>query len=112
MTAEDQKAFEDEIYAFVGREVCPPTPARDDVNSAMIRQWTEIIGDSNPAYTDAAWAARSARGKTIAPRPFAHHQRPHRKPLRLQSLDDRNIAGNALFQDETAKKQHGNLMLS
>jgi uncharacterized OB-fold protein len=67
MTAEDQKAFEDEIYAFVGREVCPPTPARDDVNNAMIRQWTEIIGDSNPAYTDAAWAARSARGKTIAP---------------------------------------------
>lgn len=25
MTAEDLKAFEDEIYAFVGREVCPPT---------------------------------------------------------------------------------------
>ena len=67
MTAEDQKAFEDEIYAFVGREVCPPTPARDDVNTAMIRQWTEIIGDTNPAYTDAGWAANSARGKTIAP---------------------------------------------
>jgi uncharacterized protein len=67
MTAEDQKAFEDEIYAFVGREVCPPTPAKDDVNTAMIRQWTEIIGDTNPAYTNAEWAATSARGKTIAP---------------------------------------------
>ena len=67
MTAEDLKAFENEIYAFVGREVCPPTPARDDVNVAMIRQWTEIIGDTNPAYTDAQWAAHSARGKTIAP---------------------------------------------
>jgi uncharacterized OB-fold protein len=67
MTAEDHKAFEDEIYAFVGREVCPPTPAKDDVNSAMIRQWTEVIGDTNPAYTNAAWAAGSARGKTIAP---------------------------------------------
>ncbi|MCB1704918.1 MAG: bifunctional MaoC family dehydratase/OB-fold nucleic acid binding domain-containing protein [Halioglobus sp.] len=67
MTAEDQKAFEDEIYAFVGREVCPPTPAKDDVNSTMIRHWAEILGDSNPAYTDEAWAKNSARGKTIAP---------------------------------------------
>jgi uncharacterized protein len=67
MTAADLKAFEKEIHAFVGREVCPPTPARDDVNVAMIRQWTEIIGDTNPAYTDAQWAAHSARGKTIAP---------------------------------------------
>lgn len=67
MTDEDHKAFEDAIYAFVGREVCPPTPARDDVNTAMIRQWTEIIGDANPAYTDPAWARSNARGKTIAP---------------------------------------------
>jgi uncharacterized protein len=67
MTAEDLKAFEQEIYAFVGREVCPPTPARDDVNAAMIRQWTEIMGDTNPAYTDTQWAANSARGRTIAP---------------------------------------------
>lgn len=67
MTAEDLKAFEEKIYAFVGREVCPPTPGADDVNDAMIRQWTEIIDDANPAYTDANWAAQSARGKTIAP---------------------------------------------
>jgi uncharacterized OB-fold protein len=67
MTAEDLKAFEDEIYAYVGREVCPPTAAKDNVNTAMIRQWTEIIGDSNPAYNDDAWAAQSKRGKTIAP---------------------------------------------
>jgi uncharacterized OB-fold protein len=67
MTAEDQKAFEDEIYAFVGREVCPPTPAKDDVNHTMIRHWTEIIGDTNPAYTDETWAQSSARGRTVAP---------------------------------------------
>jgi uncharacterized OB-fold protein/acyl dehydratase len=67
MTADDLNTFEDAIYAFVGREVCPPTPARDAVSPAMIRQWTEIIGDANPAYTDAAWAAKSARGKPIAP---------------------------------------------
>lgn len=67
MTAEDLKAFEDEIYAYVGREVCPATPAKDNVNDAMIRQWTEIIGDTNPAYTDNAWATSSKRGSTIAP---------------------------------------------
>ena len=67
MTDEALKAFEAEIYAFVGREVCAPTPARDAVNPALIRQWTEIIGDANPAYTNDQWAASSARGKTIAP---------------------------------------------
>lgn len=67
MTAEDLKAFEDEINAFVGREVCAATPAKDDVNVSMIRQWTEIIGDTNPAYTDDTWAQNSNRGKTIAP---------------------------------------------
>jgi uncharacterized OB-fold protein/acyl dehydratase len=67
MSDNELKAFEEAIYAFVGREVCSPTPARDAVNTAMIRQWTEIIGDANPAYTDEQWAASSARGKTIAP---------------------------------------------
>ena len=67
MTANELNAFEDEINAFVGREVCPPTPAKDDVNTAMIRQWTEIIGDTNPADTNEAWAAKSTRGKSIAP---------------------------------------------
>jgi uncharacterized OB-fold protein len=67
MTAEELKAFEEEVYAFVGREVCPRTPAPDNVNAAMIRQWAEILGDTNPAYTNTEWAAQSARGRTIAP---------------------------------------------
>lgn len=67
MTPEEQQAFEEKIYAYVGRQVCPPTPARDDVNVTMIRHWTDVMGDTNPAYTDAQWAASSRRGKTIAP---------------------------------------------
>ena len=67
MTPEEQQAFEDRIYAYVGQQVCPPTPAKDAVNDAMIRHWAEAMGDSNPAYRDADWAAGSARGKTIAP---------------------------------------------
>jgi len=67
MTPEEQQAFEDQIYAYVGRQVCPPTPAKDDVNVSMIRHWTEAMGDTNPAYTNDEWAAQSQRGKTIAP---------------------------------------------
>jgi uncharacterized OB-fold protein/acyl dehydratase len=68
MNTEEQKAFEELIYSYVGKQVCPPrTPARDAVNEAMIRHWAEAIGDNNPAYTDPEWAAQSSRGKTIAP---------------------------------------------
>ncbi|MFT4519703.1 MAG: putative OB-fold protein [Halioglobus sp.] len=67
MNAEELKAFEDEINSFVGKEVYAATPAADDVNMPMIRQWAEVLGETNPAYLDADWAAKSARGKTIAP---------------------------------------------
>ena len=67
MNSEEQKAFEEKIYAFVGQDVCPPTRAPDDINMAMIRHWAEAIGDKNPAYTDPEWAANSSRGNTISP---------------------------------------------
>ena len=67
MTTDEQTNLESEIYAFVGQEVYPPTPAEDDVNAAMIRQWAEIMGDNNPAYLDQKWAEKSSRGNTISP---------------------------------------------
>ena len=67
MTPEEQKAFEDKIYTYVGKQVCPPTPAKDPVNQAMIRHWTEVMGDTNPAYGNSEWAKSSKRGKSIAP---------------------------------------------
>jgi len=67
MNEQEQKAFEDEIYAFVGKVVYPTTPAPDDINETMIRQWSEILGETNPAYLDADWAANSSRGHTISP---------------------------------------------
>ena len=67
MTPEEQQAFEDKVYAYVGRQVCPLTEAKDGVNASMIRHWAEVMGDTNPAYSDAEWAAASKRGKTIAP---------------------------------------------
>ncbi len=67
MNEQEQKAFEEEIYSFVGQVVYPTTPAPDDINETMIRQWSEILGETNPAYLDAEWAANSSRGHTIAP---------------------------------------------
>jgi uncharacterized OB-fold protein/acyl dehydratase len=67
MTPEETKAFEDKIYAYVGRENGPPKKGHDDVNQAMIRQWAEIMSDELPVYTDPEFAAKSTKGGIIAP---------------------------------------------
>jgi uncharacterized OB-fold protein/acyl dehydratase len=45
----------------------PPRLARDPVNMAAIRNWTDAIGDANPLYTDAGYAAGTAHGGLVAP---------------------------------------------
>ncbi len=67
MTPEETRAFEEKIHAYVGREMAPPTKGHDDVNEAMIRHWCEVMGDENPVYTDAEFAANSSKGGMIAP---------------------------------------------
>jgi uncharacterized protein len=44
-----------------------PRLARDPVNLPTIRNWTDAIGDTNPLYTDAEFAARSVHGQLVAP---------------------------------------------
>jgi uncharacterized OB-fold protein len=44
-----------------------PRPGRDPVNLPMINNWAEAIGDANPAYTDAGFAARCVHGELVAP---------------------------------------------
>jgi len=44
-----------------------PRLARDPVNLAAIRNWTDAIGDTNPLYTDADFASRSVHGQLVAP---------------------------------------------
>jgi uncharacterized OB-fold protein/acyl dehydratase len=41
--------------------------ARDPVNLPVIRAWTDAIGDANPVYTDAGFAAGSVHGGLVAP---------------------------------------------
>jgi uncharacterized protein len=44
-----------------------PRVARDPVNLPMIENWVEAIGDTNPVYTDADYAAASMHGGLVAP---------------------------------------------
>ena len=67
MNPEETKAFEQEIYAFVGRENGPPKKGHDNVNEPMIRHWVELMGDESPVYTDAEAAKNSSKGGIIAP---------------------------------------------
>jgi uncharacterized OB-fold protein/acyl dehydratase len=55
------------LRAFEGRASGEPQPARFPVNVPMIEHWCDAIGDRNPAYLDADWAATSPRGQVIAP---------------------------------------------
>jgi uncharacterized OB-fold protein/acyl dehydratase len=41
--------------------------ARDPVNLPIIENWLEAIGDTNPVYTDAEFAAASVHGGLVAP---------------------------------------------
>jgi uncharacterized OB-fold protein/acyl dehydratase len=56
-----------DLQRFVGAEAGPPFEARDEVNQAMIRHWTDAIGDRNPVYTDPEAAAKSVHGGIVAP---------------------------------------------
>jgi uncharacterized protein len=44
-----------------------PRFAPDPVNLPTVRNWTDAIGDTNPLYTDAEFAARSVHGQLVAP---------------------------------------------
>jgi uncharacterized OB-fold protein len=67
MTPEETKAFEEKIHAYVGRENGPPKKGNDDVNTAMIRHWAEVMGDDLETYTNAEHAAATTKGGLISP---------------------------------------------
>lgn len=55
-----------EVRALVGKEY-GRVYAWDPVNAPMIRQWCEVMGVTNPVYTDEAVAAASVHGGLVAP---------------------------------------------
>jgi len=54
------------LRARIG-ERAPLNRARDEVNQFMIRRWCDVMGETNPAYTDPLWAERSVFGGVVAP---------------------------------------------
>lgn len=61
----DQELIE-KVRAMVGREY-GRVYAWDKVNAPMIRQWCEVMGVSNPLYTDPAFARDAGFADVIAP---------------------------------------------
>ena len=55
------------LRAFEGKPSGPPMEARDEVNQAMIRHWTDAVGDDNPVYADDAVARANGFPGVIAP---------------------------------------------
>ena len=54
------------VRALVGKEY-GQVLSWDPVNAPMIRQWCEVMGVANPAYTDPASPQAMARGALVAP---------------------------------------------
>ncbi len=84
MNPEETHAFEQKIYAFVGRENGPPKKGHDIVNEAMIHHWVEITGDESPVYTDPEAAKNSSKGGIIAPPSM----------LQIWNMEGYSMAGN------------------
>ena len=55
-----------EVRALVGKEY-GRVHAWDPVNAPMARQWCEMMGVTNPVYTDPGFAATSVHGGLVAP---------------------------------------------
>ena len=63
----EQEEFLERLRAFIGHPARPPWVAPDAVNEATIRQFCEVMGDTNPVYTDPEVAAASVHGGLVAP---------------------------------------------
>lgn len=62
----NQQQLEARLQACIG-VVVGPLKSWDPVNQPMIRHWCDAMGDNNPLYTNAEFAANSQYGEIIAP---------------------------------------------
>ena len=68
MTTPGPSALTPEIMALIGRERVYHAP--EEIGAASIRKFALSIGDSNPVYSDGAYAAGTPYGGIIAPPTF------------------------------------------
>lgn len=67
ISGREREAFEKKLEAYVGIDIGIEDKSRNPVNEAMIRQWCEAMGDTNPVYLDKASAEASTHGGIVAP---------------------------------------------
>ena len=67
MTDTEHDALYEQLQARIGTNVAEPGNAVDEVNMAMIRQWTDAFCDRNPIYENREFAATTRHGDLIAP---------------------------------------------
>lgn len=67
------------LQGFIGLTSGVPRLADDAVSAPMIRHWCQAMGDNNPVYIDAEFAASSPFGGIVAPptmlQTWTHHDR-------------------------------------
>jgi acyl dehydratase len=65
----ETKEFRDRVSALIGIPVGSngPSTGPDPVNQPMIRHWAAAFEDTNPVYTDPAFAAGTRFGEVVAP---------------------------------------------
>jgi acyl dehydratase len=66
---DDEAAFRASLDACVGQPTgrAGPSHAPDEVNLPMIRHWVDALGDTNPVYLDAEFAAGTRFRGIVAP---------------------------------------------
>ena len=69
MTDADAAELRAQLDACIGQPTGRggPSYAPDEVNVAMIRHWADAMGDKNPVYVDADFAATTRFGEIVAP---------------------------------------------
>jgi acyl dehydratase len=85
--------FADTLQHFVGLTSGAPRLADDAVSAPMIRHWCQAMGDSNPVYTDAEFAASTPFGGIVAPptmlQTWTHHDRRFPLPGAEHNAEER-----------------------
>jgi uncharacterized OB-fold protein/acyl dehydratase len=98
-----------ELRGLVGGS-SPFNSARDPVNEPMIRHWCDVLGETNPVYTDPAVAAASVFGGIVAPpamldvwdKPGVHQRRDPDNPqsMALTILDAAGFTSTVAVNSE------------
>ncbi|MCB1615383.1 MAG: MaoC family dehydratase N-terminal domain-containing protein, partial [Pseudomonadales bacterium] len=67
MSEAEKDPLHEQLQSLIGSHISKPTQAADEVNMAMIHQWTDAFSDRNPVYEDKALATTTRHGDLIAP---------------------------------------------